>query len=208
MTHFLIIANGDFLSTDLIAKAAKDKRIVALDGAYNRLAALNILPDIVLGDFDSIDQAVTNKAIEVIHAPDQHKTDLIKGIEYCDQQGAASISIICAAGGRMDHHEAAMRSLRRAYRKDRPMCLHTEQQTIRFVKDESLIIMGKVGDKCGILAYPAAVMTSSGLRWDVRDYKLEFAFSDSTSNELSMPTAEIHISGEALIIMTSDLRSG
>lgn len=202
MKDYLIIANGPFLAKETILKNAENKITIALDGAANKLIQLDIQPDIVLGDFDSIDSRLLNHpTIQFISLPDQNYTDLQKGIRYCDANGAKSITILCASGGRMDHHENALRCLRTEYKKERLMLLHTEQQTLRFVKDEELFIEGNIGDKCGILAYPAGRFSSRGLEFDVTDFELVFGFADSTSNVLKETRAWISVTGEALIVM-------
>lgn len=208
MTHFIIIANGNFPKKDIILEAMEGKTIISLDGAANTLIRMNIQPDVILGDFDSIhpDHLISSKAI-IIHAEDQNLTDLRKGIRYCDSQGAASISIVCATGGRMDHHEASIRCLRSEYKPDRPILIHTEQQTIRFAKDEDIILKGEIGDKCGILAYPAGLLSSQGLEYDVQNYELIFGFTDSTSNALKQKEANLSIQGEALIVMPPQLQA-
>ncbi len=202
MKNYLIVANGNFLIKEIIAEAAANKIMVALDGAYDKLIALGFEPAIVLGDFDSI--SFDNEwppQTEVIHTPNQLFTDLTKGINYCDQQGAENISIICGQGGRLDHQEGVLRTLRAAYRKERPLVLHTEQQSARFAKDETITIHGEIGDKCGVIAFPSGAFSSTGLEYDVDNFSLVFGFSENTCNALAMPTAAIKIQGEALVIM-------
>jgi thiamine pyrophosphokinase len=222
MKHYIIIANGNFLVREIIEEAAKDKIIVALDGAANKLARIGVVPHIILGDFDSVTEASArywgikltfnelddasspyqgNHGVTIVPAKNQQLTDLVKAIHYCDQHGAESIAIICAAGGRMDHHEAAMRALRTEYKSHRPILLHTEQQSIRFATNEKMIMRGETGDKCGILAYPQGSFTSVGLEYEVSNYELKFGFADSTCNSLKQPEASINITGEALLIM-------
>jgi len=222
---FIIIANGNFLVKEIIQEAIANKVIIALDGAAQKLRRLGITPLIIAGDFDSLD--LTEKKIWGIHEThegktspyhgshqtlivplmDQNATDLVKTIRYCDNQGAKSITIICASGGQLDHHEGVMRSLRTQYRSDRPILLHTESQTLRYAKDEPVILNGEVGDRCGIIAFPKGAFSSSGLKYDVTDWALEFGFSDSTCNALAKPEASLTITGEALIVMPPQLRS-
>ena len=47
MARFVIIANGDFLPQPLLQKAIINKKVIALDGAANRLATLAIIPDLI-----------------------------------------------------------------------------------------------------------------------------------------------------------------
>jgi thiamine pyrophosphokinase len=184
----------------------QDKIIIALDGAANKLDKLHIKPQIIMGDFDSITHPYLNQHDAIIlSVHDQDQTDLVKAIRYCDEQQAKSITIICALGGRLDHHEGNMRSLRAYYHPKRPILLHTEQQSVRYAKNETVIMKGEIGDPCGILAYPAGSFSSQGLLYDVENYPLEMGFSESICNVLREHKATITISGEALLIMPPQL---
>jgi thiamine pyrophosphokinase len=226
MHHYLIIANGTFLAKAILLEASANKTIVALDGAITRLRAMEIKPDIIVGDFDSLSpddaeywgigetfQQLDDNAIAyhghhgtlIVPTKDQNHTDLVKAIRYCDSQQAASITLICALGGRVDHHENAMRVLRSEHKKERPLLIHTEQHTLRYAKDEKITVEGRVGDTCGIMAFPKGKFTSHGLEYDVKDFELEFGFSESISNALRTSPATLEISGEALIMLPPQL---
>jgi thiamine pyrophosphokinase len=228
MSHFIIIANGNFLVREIISAAIQHKRIVALDGAVNKLTRLGIKPQVILGDFDSITDEVCSywgiqKTFDLLHendeayqghhgvtivpAKNQQLTDLSKAIHYCDQQGAKHITLICATGGRLDHHEGVLRSLRKEYKKDRAILLHTEQQTLQFAKDETVLVSGEIGDKCGLLAYPKACVSSVGLAYEAKQLELRFGFSESTCNALSCEKASLTVTGEALLILPPQLQA-
>lgn len=214
--EFVIVANGDFLVREMIEQAIANKIIVALDGAANTLLNLGIKPHIILGDFDSINTEkalpqvaishlktpyYNSQAIRIVPAPDQNNTDLTKGIRYCDQEGAQSIAIICATGRRLDHHEANLRSLYKEYRAKRPLIIHGEEQSVRLLRDEAFSFSGEIGDKFGAVAYPEAEISSEGLRYELKDFPLKFALSDSTCNELQSNKVNLTVRGNALIFM-------
>jgi thiamine pyrophosphokinase len=210
MKDFIIVANGDFLVKEIIEEAIANKTIIALDGAAKKLRRLNISPQVVLGDFDSLNQDEIEtfaKHSLIVPANDQNLTDLVKAIRYCDNEGATSITIICASGGQLDHHEGAMRALRTEYKKNRLILLHTDQQTVRFAKDETVTLQGRIGDRCGIIAFPQGSFSSMGLRYDVKNMLLTFGFSDSTCNSLVQDKAVVTVSGEALLVMPPQLQS-
>ena len=94
--RFCLIADGEFLPRDDILQLSNHKTIIALDGAYHQLAAMNIQPDIILGDLDSIKHDAIPDNLTCIHTPDQNHTDLEKGIDYAITQGAKQIDIVCA----------------------------------------------------------------------------------------------------------------
>jgi thiamine pyrophosphokinase len=208
MNQYLIVADGDFQVKEIILEAATDCQIVALDGAANKLIALDITPHLIIGDMDSINlSAPSIQKIILHHHDEQDTTDLVKAIRHCDKHGAKQISIVCATGGRLDHHEATMRALRSEYKQNRTITIHTEQQSIRYAHNETVTIAGESGDKCGVFAYPKAKCTSHGLKFEMTNFELDFAYSESVSNELISPTATINMQGDALIIMPPQLIS-
>lgn len=220
MAHYIIVANGEFLVREILEEAVHGKIIIALDGAANKLARIGIKPQVIIGDFDSVQSSNVwgikktfsdlqdndepyegNFGIQIVPARDQNLNDLTKAIRYCDKLGAESIAIICAAGGRLDHHESNLRSLRAEYKINRPILFHTEQQSLRYATNQELEYVGEPGDKCGIMAYPHGSFSSVGLEYDVTDYELNFGFTESSSNALKLPVAQIRIKGEVLLIM-------
>ena len=217
--HYLIVANGSFLGKELLQKLIVNKTIVALDNAANRLRELEIQPHIVLGDFDSIENAefwgikktfaelnndddeYDGNGVRIVPAKNQNYTDLQKAVQYCDAHHAQSITIVCATAGRLDHHESAVRLLRTAHRRPRSLVIHTDTQTLRYATNEDVMIRGRVGDKCGILGFPYGRFSSSGLLYDVEDFELNFGYSDSTCNQFLKEMVLLKISGEALLVM-------
>lgn len=104
----LIIANGAACSQELMGQLLEwSPRIIALDSAIERVADLGIKVDVVLGDFDrDFDpQFYLEKQypLEIIHAPDQDKTDLEKAFEYLIEKGHKAVNVIWATGKRADH---------------------------------------------------------------------------------------------------------
>lgn len=229
MKKILIVANGPFLTTTLIQAYAANSIIIALDGAAQRLIAIDIKPDIILGDFDSITEpshhvsvdidipALRNPkhykekyGISVVYQPCQDFTDLQKAILYCDAKPQwinTAIHIICALDGlRLDHHEMAVRTLKWAFKLTRAIYLHSHTQTIEFVKDNTITISGFINDKCAIFAAPKCRFYSpnQGLAWSRRaddmPFELAYGITESTSNYLIKTKADICIQGQALVI--------
>jgi len=211
-----IIADGP----EVILEDVKPDKLLVLDGAINRFKDLSFYPDVLLGDFDSIDDPgfwgvkatfddidensppyMGNFGIEIVPAKDQNYTDLEKGIMYADKQGARSIHIIQASGGRMDHTLGNIGLLRKYYRKDRKILFLTNSEQIFFVKDEDVLITGGIGETAAIMGYPDAVMTTSGLAYNGTDYPLKLGIQESVCNTIVEPETRISIKGEALIIL-------
>lgn len=107
----LMVANGAACSEELLGQLLEwSPFVLALDGALPRLHQLGIKVDAVLGDFDSMtdhDRHVeAQQPILVIHAPDQNKTDLEKGLDYLLAEGHNAVNVVWATGRRADHNLA------------------------------------------------------------------------------------------------------
>jgi thiamine pyrophosphokinase len=104
----LIIANGQSCSFELMGQLLEWSPVVmVLDGAIHRVLELGIKLDIVLGDFDKTenwDELLANQQpVQVVHTPDQNKTDLEKGLDFLIAKGHKAVNILWATGKRADH---------------------------------------------------------------------------------------------------------
>lgn len=217
---WVIVANGNPFPAEELKESMKGRKVLALDGAVNRFKALQLYPDFILGDFDSVEDpffwGITalfseideqhspyegNFGITIIPAKDQNYTDLEKGIRYCDQSDATSILIIQATGGRMDHTLGNIGLLKKHASSDRPLILLTEKEQIFYLGNTSISIEGGEGETCAIMGYPQALMTTTGLAYNGIEYPLQLGIQESICNTIIEPHATISIQGDALIIL-------
>lgn len=216
MTDFLIIANGPFLAKSKLLTALRNKRSVALDGAVNQLLKYSIKPDVILGDFDSIDAAsreaygvqlpddsakpyLGNDSVWIVPAMDQNFTDLEKAIRFCDSEGAESITIVCASGGREDHYEGLRLTLKESYKPARKIIVHSDYGSLCYAEDETVVIKGYPGANCGFVAFNSCAVTSEGLQYPCAGY------SKSIANKMLGNTAKLIVTGGALIFLPAQL---
>lgn len=104
----LIIANGAACSQELMGQLLEwSPFVVVLDSAIERVFELDIKVDVILGDFDRDfnPEKYLNQQypLEIIHTPDQNKTDLEKALDFLIERGHQAANIIWATGKRADH---------------------------------------------------------------------------------------------------------
>lgn len=104
----LIIANGASCNPELLGQLLEwSPLVIVLDSAIERVLELGIKVDVLLGDFDhGFDPEVYKAAqypIEIIHTPDQDKTDLEKAFDYLIQRQIPAVNVVWATGKRADH---------------------------------------------------------------------------------------------------------
>ena len=104
----LIIANGASCSPELLGQLLEwSPLVIVLDSAIERVIQLDIKIDVLLGDFDRDFNAHYYKEqqypIEIIHTPDQNKTDLEKAFDYLYERKIPAVNVVWATGKRADH---------------------------------------------------------------------------------------------------------
>lgn len=101
----VILANGDYPSASLPLRILKEAPyVVCCDGGANEYIAKGYLPDVIIGDGDSLSQENRIKYASLIcYNPDQETNDQTKAIQYLLAQGKRRIAIVGATGKREDH---------------------------------------------------------------------------------------------------------
>lgn len=104
----LIIANGEACSTELLNQLLEwSPLVVVLDSAIDRVLALGIKVDVLIGDFDrDFDYNYYKNVqypIEIIKLDEQDTYDIDKAIHYLIDRKIPAANIVWATGRRMDH---------------------------------------------------------------------------------------------------------
>jgi len=101
--NIAVVLNGQMPKEKiLINQIQSADYIIAVDGSGNTLIDLNIIPDVIIGDLDSIN-SIKDKNIEFVKTEDQSKTDFRKTLEWCIEKNILEISIYGISGKSDDH---------------------------------------------------------------------------------------------------------
>jgi len=104
----LIIANGAACNPELLGQLLEwSPLVIVLDSAIERVIELGIKVDVLLGDFDrDFDPDYYKEKqypLEIVHTPDQDKTDLEKAFDYLIERKIPAANVVWATGRRADH---------------------------------------------------------------------------------------------------------
>lgn len=203
----LILGNGERISHGLLAHLREQADLfIATDGAAATLLHPDILPDIILGDFDSLDAASRGRipADRLFYAPDQEASDLEKAIEYALGRGATCLTLTGVTGGRPDHTLVAF-SLLLKYHGRLDIRIVEEKAEIRAVTG-SAEWHGRPGDTLSLIAFEAVEGVSlEGVRWPLCDETLTPG-SRGVSNVLTADTARLRV--RSGVLLACHLRRG
>lgn len=201
---WLIIANGEPVAENIWLKLAEGKSIMVLDGAFHSDLMKLITPDVVIGDFDSIDANVDfiHSTITFVKETEQETTDLEKGLLYLAKINPGAVTIVNATGWRLDHTLYNLRLLKRFHGAFKSLSIVTTIERICYVENQTVILHVEKAQPFAMLACPEATVCSSGLRYDMDHLKLRLGHQESTSNFVLKKEASIVVDGGALLLMS------
>lgn len=197
----VIIANGIFVYNDRIRKHIESAdRIVCADGGANHLAAVDVTPDLILGDLDSIhpDTLQRFKDVEIIKDTDQFSTDTMKIISHELSLGMEELLLLGATGGRIDHTLSNLSLLTR-YADLIKISMVDERTETLFVKT-SITFDSIVRRKISLMVLGGeSVVTSKGLKWELDGEPQQFS-PFGISNEVADSPVTIAVEGSGIFL--------
>jgi thiamine pyrophosphokinase len=185
----LIIANGASCSSELLGQLLEwSPIVVVLDSAIERVLQLDIKVDVLLGDFDRNFDANYYKEkqfpLEIIHTPDQNKTDLQKAFDYLIKKGHQAVNVIWATGKRADHTMTNITCIA-AYKEKIKIVILDDHSKIfllpkiyeKWYTKETIISIIPIGEVHGI--------SSENLKYKLHNDSLKLGYRSGSSNEVS-----------------------
>lgn len=106
MTRFAILLGGDLTVTPRLKSQIRGARVIAADSGMMHAAALRILPELWVGDFDSAGSELTMQYRDVpreTFPAEKDATDGAIAVAEAIQRGATEIVLLGGLGGQTDH---------------------------------------------------------------------------------------------------------
>lgn len=194
----VIIGSGEIKNYDYIkGKIQPDDFIICADGGYNHAQKMGILPDVLLGDFDSATDFENVKG-RIVYPTRKDFTDGELAVTYAVEHGFEDVVLFAMSGNRLDHTITDILLLD----KCKNGVLIDDNNEVYLVKDR-LKLIGKKGQTVSIIPINSEVcgIKSSGLEYPLCDDTLYFGCGRGVSNVMTEDECTITIkSGTALVI--------
>lgn len=242
MIDTIIVSGGDiqsdfalyFLKKNIEKAGRENIRLIAADRGLEFFLDYLILPDVVIGDFDSLSEDGKNflemqsedipyggmlewklqkgegKVVEVVRLrPEKDDSDTQSAMNYAIQNGAKEIVILGVTGNRVDHLMANFGLLILAQKQDTEVALADRYNYMKLISSGTIL---KKAEQFGkyVSFFPlggdVTGLTLEGFKYPLDKYHLTTADSGLTvSNEISEEYAKVtYESGTLLMIMSRD----
>lgn len=189
----------------LVDRLPRHALVVAADSGLDLARRLGHRVDIAVGDFDSVspgelDRAAAEGVTIERHPVDKDATDLELAIERALAEGADEIVVVGGDEGRLDHTLGNVLVLASDAFAAATLSAVLGRAVLHVVRDRALL-RGDVGELVTLLAThgPASGVSTSGLRYELRDAELAPGSSRGVSNQLLGPEASVEVGAGVVV---------
>ncbi len=199
----LIVAGGRRPDSDFFKNLARGRKIFAVDKGIEICKGCNILPEILIGDFDSAEIAAVNWAIEnkipiEKHPVEKDFTDTQLALELLGKNISAIVTGIF--GGRLDHLFSNVFTCAN-YEK---IFLADEREIIFYVKGGEFVEVQFFEIPMAISLLPITEtcegVTTENLHWEISNATLKQNLPNAVSNRVENSKIKISVERGTLAI--------
>jgi thiamine pyrophosphokinase len=214
---------GVFLRAVIIANGELNNRLslepgdllIAADGGARHCLRLGLTPDLVIGDFDSLDEAelasLAQAGAEIVRYPvRKDTTDLELALLAARERGATQVLLLAALGARWDQTIANLLLPLSAGLASLPVRLLDGNQEISILRAAAqdtppaeIEIAGQAGDTVSLipLGGDAIGVATHGLEYPLYGETLYFGSTRGVSNLLLAGTARVALQAGILLVV-------
>ncbi len=201
----VIIAAGPISDYEYAKSLIKEgDYIVCADGGLSHADKMNIVPNLIVGDFDSF-KGERPRGENVVSLPcEKDYTDTYTAAMAAVGKGAKELIFLGAEGGRADHTFANIALLSKLRSMGIRGVMADKKNTL-FIAQKREHISGKPGDKVSLVPLETVRgVTLKGFKYPLTNADIFFENPIWVSNELSEHVGEISFESGLLLVIRSE----
>ena len=177
--------------------------LIAADGGYAHLSRWGLMPDLVVGDFDSLGYVPPHPHI-VRHPVEKDDTDTALALSEGWSRGYRTFHIYGALGGRLDHTLANVQLLCGLAGRGGQGVLIGPGMTVTAVHNGTLELEGEPGQTLSVFCWgePAQGVTLEGLKYPLQGATMTAQVPLGVINEFLGGPAQVTVEQGTLVVMT------
>ncbi|MCL5028844.1 MAG: thiamine diphosphokinase [Bacteroidetes bacterium] len=205
MKKCIILANGKPPSKSVI-EYLKNKNfnyLICADGGANSAKRLNLIPDIIIGDFDSINESTLNyfkNKSKKLKLKRQNDTDVEKCLKFAIRNKFKEAVLLGVTGDRLDHTFCNLGIVLKFYNlisikiiaESSYLSAYSGYNELDTIRDETISIYG---------LSPKTKIISEGLKYPLRNIPLPFGEKESTSNIALSDKVKLKVKGGKIFVI-------
>jgi thiamine pyrophosphokinase len=201
----IILANGRPHGKSIVTFLQKQNylTLICADGGANHAKKLGLIPDFIIGDLDSIKPETLNhfkQKSKVIKITRQNDTDVEKCLKYAISKKFSNAILLGVTGNRLDHTFCNLGIVIKFFNKIKIKII--AENSILTPYSGSVKLTTIPGETISLYAFNRKTkITSSGLRYPLRNNALPFGERESTSNIALSDKVNLNIKGGIVFVI-------
>ena len=195
----VILAAGNYPEHELpLQILATADEVVCCDGAAERFIAEGGNPTAIVGDGDSLPQALKERYASLFHQVGEQETnDLSKAVRYLLQQGKKRIAILGATGKREDHTLGNISLLVEYMWQGADVRMYTDFGMFIPCRGDQTFQVAR-GQQISLFSFGATHLHAEGLKYPLYDFT---SWWQGTLNQAENQLVTIHADGDYLVYL-------
>lgn len=208
--HALIFANGELQApADWQARVATADLIIAADGGAEHCRTLGLLPDVLIGDLDSLNSALRTElerqGVHFVTYPAQKdQTDFELAVLHAKEAAVDEITVLAGLGRRWDHSLANLLLVAQPQFSELRITFLQGKQRLHILVGASRL-SAQAGERVSLLplAWNAVGVTTRGLMYPLQNETLQLGSSRGVSNVAEIDSPEVALQQGILLCVLS-----
>ena len=201
-----IYTGGRIHAENITEHPKGDDLIIAADSGYKNALSLDVRPDILLGDFDSLGKENIPDSVERLQVPaEKDFTDTQLAVDTAIKKGASEIVIIGGLDGRLDHTLSNLAILEDMNSKRIHCHIANGYNRVRFLNSTSTLIPRSAYRYLSLLCLSekAKGVSVEGCKYPLKNATLTRSFQFAVSNEIVGNCALISVRKGGIYVIES-----
>ena len=178
--------------------------IIAADQGLRHLEAAGIVPDLIVGDFDSLGEVPSGKNV-IRHPVEKDDTDMLLALKEGLRRGYEEFVLLGSLGGRLDHTAANIQAVAWGLQHGAFVLLADENNLVTMLQNDSARIPRLEGYHLSLCSYTGRCrgVTVWGVKYPLEGACLDQYFPLGVSNEIEAAEAFVQVDEGILLIVMS-----
>ncbi len=185
---------------------ATDDFVIACDAGLTHARALGIVPHLLMGDFDSLREALPAD-IETLRYPvEKDDTDSMLALREGLRRGYRRFVLLFSLGGRLDHTVANLQTLAFLREQGAQGMLVGPNDTVRLLEGPASLTLPRRTDfTLSVFAFngDAKGVTLTGMQYPLQNATVTGSFPIGLGNHILEPIGKIELQQGCLLVITS-----
>ena len=211
----ILVCAGDLEISDIPVR--EEDMVIAVDGGYMYCNVFGIEPDVVIGDFDSLEEKYVTQIEEIYGVendsscektyirlnPEKNDTDTLAALRFGLEQGFEEFHLYGAMGGRLEHTLANLQCMHFLKNAGAKVYLWDGCMMMTLIQNESISFREEMEGMLSVFAVggTAEGVTEKGLKYTLTDAVVKEDFPIGISNEFIGEKAEISVEKGSLLVV-------